>query len=244
MLRVAGVMSRLLSSRLKTPAKSQRVTRSSAMPDWPRRWRRLLVFGNSGRARRADLMRARAVTGRVYAEPVSSTKDDRALVEHLYASEAPALARRRQGSSERDEPLDLVHDAFVRLLGLGPERLRVLQREKPAAYLWRIARHIGLDGARRDKRRAVGLHVPLDDVEIAGPDMERQLDARDALRRVEQAVKAMRPRTRAIFIAHRVEGMSYAEIARSCGISVKGVEKQMSRAIAILAREMDRQPDV
>lgn len=82
--------------------------------------------------------------------------------------------------------------------------------------------------------------IPLQDVDVPGCDVERQLEARDELRRVEQAVRAMRPRTRAIFLAHRVDGMSYAEIARECGIGIKGVEKQMSRAIAILAREMGK----
>ncbi|GAM00336.1 putative RNA polymerase ECF-type sigma factor [Sphingomonas parapaucimobilis NBRC 15100] len=108
------------------------------------------------------------------------------------------------------------------------------------AYLWRIATSVGLDQAKRDLRRASDMHVPLDGVELVAPDVERQLEARDELRRIERAVQAMRPRTRAIFLAHRVDGMSYAEIAQACGIGVKGVEKQMSRAIAILAHELDQ----
>lgn len=162
------------------------------------------------------------------------------MVEALYVAEASALARAKRRRSAPDDPLDLVHDAFVRLLGLGDDRLEELERQRPAAYLWRIARHLGLDRAKRDVRRSAALHVPFDETAHPGCDLARQLEARDELRQVERAVLAMRPRTRAIFIAHRVEGMSYAEIARECGIGVKGVEKQMSRAIAILARELDR----
>lgn len=170
-------------------------------------------------------------------------KDDDALVETLYAVEAPRLARSRVRRSNRHDASDLVHDAFVRLLGLGPDRLRSLAQERPVAYLWRIATSVGLDHAKRDLRRASDMHVPLDSVELVAPDVERQLEARDELRRIERAVQAMRPRTRAIFLAHRVDGMSYAEIAQACGMGVKGVEKQMSRAIAILAHELDHADD-
>ncbi|MCC2977125.1 sigma-70 family RNA polymerase sigma factor [Sphingomonas sp. PL-96] len=165
------------------------------------------------------------------------------FVERLYAAEAPRLVRTRHPRSAREERVDLVHDAFVRLLALGPERLRVLATQRPAAYLGRIARHVGLDQARRESRRSSTLHLSIDDAELRAADLERQLEARDELRRVERAVATMRPRTRAIFLAHRVDGMSYAEIARECGIGVKGVEKQMSRAIAILARELDKDGD-
>ena len=41
-------------------------------------------------------------------------------------------------------------------------------------------------------------------------------------------------------MAHRVEGLSYAEIAQRTGLSVKGVEKQMSKAIAAIDRMLDR----
>ena len=65
-------------------------------------------------------------------------------------------------------------------------------------------------------------------------------EARDTLRRVEAAVLRLRPKTREIFMAHRVEGLSYAEIAQRTGLSVKGVEKQMSKAIAAIDRTLDR----
>jgi RNA polymerase sigma-70 factor (ECF subfamily) len=41
-------------------------------------------------------------------------------------------------------------------------------------------------------------------------------------------------------MAHRLDGLSYAEIAEQTGLSVKGVEKQMSKAIAEITRMLDR----
>jgi RNA polymerase sigma-70 factor (ECF subfamily) len=46
----------------------------------------------------------------------------------------------------------------------------------------------------------------------------------------------LKPITRQIFLAHRVDGYSYGEIAERTGLSVKGVEKHMSRAIAHIDR--------
>ena len=50
----------------------------------------------------------------------------------------------------------------------------------------------------------------------------------------------LRPKTREIFMAHRIDGMTYAEIAERTGLTVKGVETQMSRALAQLDRMLNR----
>ena len=83
--------------------------------------------------------------------------------------------------------------------------------------------------------------MSVDDVVLAGIDQQRLLESRDMLRRVEAAVLRLRPKTREIFMAHRIEGLSYAEIAERHGMTVKGVEKQMSKAIAALDRMLDRE---
>jgi DNA-directed RNA polymerase specialized sigma24 family protein len=44
------------------------------------------------------------------------------------------------------------------------------------------------------------------------------------------------PKTRDIFLAHRVDGVSYSDIAKRMGLSVKGVEWHMTKAIAHLDR--------
>jgi RNA polymerase sigma-70 factor (ECF subfamily) len=67
-----------------------------------------------------------------------------------------------------------------------------------------------------------------------------ELEHRDTLRRLEAAMLRLKPKTREIFLAKRLDGMSYAEIAERTGLSVKGVEKHMSKAIAMLDRAMER----
>lgn len=158
--------------------------------------------------------------------------------EALYRDQSPrllrALARR---TTSREEAGDLVQEIFCRIARLGTARLRELER--PHAYLNRMAGNLLHDRARRQARQG----PPIDGADLdlfAGPDQQRLLEARDMLERVEAAMLRLRPKTREIFMAHRIEGLSYAEIAQRTGLSVKGVEKQMSKAIAALDRLLER----
>jgi RNA polymerase sigma factor (sigma-70 family) len=68
----------------------------------------------------------------------------------------------------------------------------------------------------------------------------RRLEARDSLARIEAAMHRMKPKTREIFMAHRLDGLTYCEIAERTGMSVSGVEKQMAKAIAQIMRFADQ----
>ena len=61
------------------------------------------------------------------------------------------------------------------------------------------------------------------------------------LSRVEAAMLQLKPRTREIFMACRVDGLSYAEISKRTGLSFKVIEKEMARALAHLHRTFGRE---
>jgi RNA polymerase sigma factor (sigma-70 family) len=165
--------------------------------------------------------------------------DEDAYLDDLYRSESSKLVRilsRRAGSS--DDAQDLVQDVFfrfVRMRGRWPSSL-----ERPQAYLRRIATNILKDRAKADFRHSASLHVVADEEALPGLDQHRLLESRDMLRRLEAAMMRLRPKTREIFMAHRIDGMTYAEIAERTGLTVKGVETQMSRALAQLDRMLNR----
>ena len=60
----------------------------------------------------------------------------------------------------------------------------------------------------------------------------------DRLRRMEAAIMNMPKRQRDIFLAHRVHGMSYGEIADRAGLTVRQVKRHMAKAIFKLAKQM------
>ncbi len=80
------------------------------------------------------------------------------------------------------------------------------------------------------------MHIPVEEGDLVAPDQVAALEARDTLRHLEQALLCLKPQTREIFLAHRIDGYSYVEISARTGLSVKGVEKHMSRAIAHVDR--------
>ena len=166
-------------------------------------------------------------------------QDEEALLAELYRSESPKLVRilSRQTRSSEDAQ-DLVQDIFfrfARMRGRWPYSL-----ERPQAYLRRIASNLLKDRAKSDFRHSIALHVVADEEALPGLDQQRLLESRDMLRRLEAAMIRLKPRTREIFMAHRIDGMTYSEIAEQTGLSVKGIEKQMSKALAQLDRLLNR----
>ena len=167
-----------------------------------------------------------------------SATGERTQLEQLYRQEAPRLAQvmvRRTGDPELAD--DFVQDAFLRIAS-RTGALSVLDR--PQAYLRRIAANLLNDRRRSDARRSARLHVVAEDHVLPAIDPHAQLESRDMLRRVEAAMLRLPNKTREIFMAHRVEGLSYAEIAEQTGLTLSGVEKQMSKALVSLDRLMGR----
>jgi RNA polymerase sigma-70 factor (ECF subfamily) len=159
-------------------------------------------------------------------------------LDRLYRSRAGVLAKRlvRIGAST-DEGLDLVHAAFALIMGRGHHQKEPIER--PEAYVAKASRNLLTDRARtarvaRQWTEQAALHAPHHHDQVV------YLESRDTLRRLEAALMKLRPRTRQIFLARRVEGLSYAEIAEITGLSTRTIENQMSKAIAKLSRLMDR----
>ena len=64
----------------------------------------------------------------------------------------------------------------------------------------------------------------------------------DLLRKLERAVSQLPRATREIFLTHRLDDLSYEDIARRTGLPVRKVERHMARAIYLLCRELEDEP--
>ena len=69
------------------------------------------------------------------------------------------------------------------------------------------------------------------------PDPDPEL-----LGKLERAIVTLPRSTREIFLAHRLDDMSYNEIADRTGLTVRQVERHMARAIYRLCKELDDEP--
>ncbi|MES2136947.1 MAG: RNA polymerase sigma factor [Pseudomonadota bacterium] len=171
-------------------------------------------------------------------KPDRREADERIRVHQLYQEHSSSLVRQLTHKTGcRELACDLVNESFLRLLRMAPGNLGRI--EQPEAYLRRISINLLRRWGKAEAFRAAAMPTP--DLAVDPlVDQVAVLESRDTLRRLEQAVSKLKPKTREIFIAHRVHGFTYAEIAERTGLSVKGVEKQMSKAIAKIDRLLDR----
>ena len=152
----------------------------------------------------------------------------------LYRTQAPRLVRYFARRTDRQEADDLAHDSFVRFADAAAKPGKAI--DQPEAYLNRVATNVLRNRAKAALRRSLAQHVPADEEMLAGPDVVAALEARDLLDRIQNALMRLPPKTRETFLAHRVDGHSYSDIAKRMELSVKGVEWHMTKAIAHLDR--------
>lgn len=146
-------------------------------------------------------------------------------IESVFARVAPKLRRYFRAHGFRAEADDMVQECFSRTAGRSAD--------KPEAYLMRVAAHVAIDQWRaRGKRQ----QVALEDFDLAGPDPLAQIEAADLLRRIEASLAGLGPKTRDIFLQHRVDGLTYPELATRHGLSLHGIEYHMAKAIDFLRR--------
>lgn len=138
----------------------------------------------------------------------------------------------KRATRNRDDAEDLLHTAFIRLM----EYKKSAEVANPEAFLVRTARNLAADQSRHLKVRnemADGADY-LIEISDDAPLQSEALAARERLKRVEAGLELLAPRTREIFLMHRVDGMKYGDIARRFGISVSAVEKHVAKASLFL----------
>jgi RNA polymerase sigma factor (sigma-70 family) len=138
------------------------------------------------------------------------------------------VARRARGHPDAE---DLLHSAWIRL-----ERYRAHQTvENLAGFLVRTAVNIGIDRQRHDRILQLEPDDRAAEVASEAPLQDEVIVVRARLERVKEGLAKLTPRTREVFLMHRIDGMKYREIAQTLGISQSAVEKHIARAALFLA---------
>ncbi len=142
--------------------------------------------------------------------------------------------RRAFGDGPPD-PEDAVQQAFTQLAA----HAEPAQISNPRAFLYRCAGNFVLDHKRRARTRAKFALSAEAEFLFGGADEitpERVLDARERAAILEAAIRALKPRHRQALILNRIQGMTYADIARSMKIS----ESEARRLVTVAVAQCDR----
>lgn len=148
-------------------------------------------------------------------------------VEQLYHEMGPSLL-----SYFRRQPMlapaaeDLLQDTFVRALK-RIDRLQAAVSQR--AYLFGIARHVGIDALRRLRPRA--------DLPPDAPDATKPED--DRLELMRQAISALPAGQREALLLKLHHGLSYVEIAEALAIPVGTVRSRLHHAVHHLRQTLN-----
>ena len=175
-------------------------------------------------------------------------------------ADAQALKRFLDGDEKAFEELVSRYEAQVRRLAFGilgdrglsedvaqeafltayRKARSFLGRGTFRSWLFRITINRARDERRRQGRR---LEVSLEEVEAAGSEPHRGLEAGWSITRV---LSKLRPEHRSVILLREVEGMSYREIAETLGWPLGTVETRIHRArielrAALAERGLDKE---
>ncbi|WP_198577994.1 RNA polymerase sigma factor [Caulobacter hibisci] len=126
---------------------------------------------------------------------------------------------------------DVVQSAMVRML----EYRRANVLINPEGFVARAAVNLAIDERRQRARRPEeGLDFIDDALADSQPLQDEVLRARERLARLKLGLARLSPRTREVFLLHRLEGLKYREIAERLGITVSAVEKHVAKAALFL----------
>ncbi|UDI79463.1 RNA polymerase sigma factor [Xanthomonas citri pv. mangiferaeindicae] len=166
---------------------------------------------------------------RVSEEPAAGRVRFDQAIGLLHADLFAYMRRRLRDPNTAD---DLTQETLLRLLAY---------RDAPdigdyALLMYRIAHNVVLEHWRTRHRRHANAHVALDliaPLAADGAHVDQIADARRILQHLHtHTLPALPPRCRQAFILNRIDGLTYPQVAAAMGISIKMVEKHISRALA------------
>lgn len=146
----------------------------------------------------------------------------------------------RHRGQTREDAEDVIQDAFLRLQAYYRRGGEV---REPEAFVVRTATRLAMNFYRDNRRRmrAEQRISELPTIDTA-PAPEELMVAEQSLHAMARRLESVSPATREVFLLHRVEGLSYAQIAKLYGLTTKAVERRIARAMLAVFQEEQYEP--
>jgi len=127
---------------------------------------------------------------------------------------------------------DLVQDVFLQLW----ENRKKVKEETLRSYLFTIARNCYFKDYRKQKSHLKFKSGYFEKVENESPEFLLELKEFDT--KLQKTISDLPEKCRTIYLMNRIDEMTYQEIADSFQVTIKAIEKQMSKALSILRNEL------
>lgn len=131
---------------------------------------------------------------------------------------------------------DLVQDVFFHL---WQKNASLDKAENMSSFLFTAVKNKAYEHIRADKayKKALSGYKEGGIQDKIDPDMSSLTQKYMSLERLSSLMRHLPPKCRNVFALHKLNGLTYAEIAASEGISIKTVENHMIKALKILRTE-------
>lgn len=161
-------------------------------------------------------------------EKLSAQEFERAF--DLYYTSVRNFLYYKTSQSELAE--DVAQDAFVKLW----ETRDKIDKSSIKAYVFTIANNLAINQLKRDQLKFKFLKLQVDKTDIKTP--EYLLEMQEFDQNLQDSLAKIPDGAREVFLMNRIDGLKYREIAEMLGLSMKAVEKRMSRALMVLRDEI------
>lgn len=135
-------------------------------------------------------------------------------------------------SGDESISTDLAQDTFMKVWEKG----KLLDPERDTGLLYKIAGDLFISHLRRISRsREAFSEIKFEE---AGQSPESDLEYKELHKQYRSALGKIPEKQRTAFLMSRMENLSYSEIAERLSLSIKAVEKRISKALSILRNEI------
>jgi RNA polymerase sigma-70 factor (family 1) len=128
---------------------------------------------------------------------------------------------------------DIVQEVFLKIW----EKQHQIKEETIKALLFTIARNLYFNQHKRSVLQFRFQNTYLSRIEHESPEF--LLEMKEFDRNLQKAISDLPEKCRTYFLMNRIDDRKYSEIAEIMGVSVKAVEKQISKAIKQLKKQTE-----
>ena len=123
---------------------------------------------------------------------------------------------------------DIAQDTFLKLW----ETRNRIDKRTVKAYLYTIAQNITINQQKRNTLKYKFQKKPTADRDFDTPEKLAEMQEYES--KLNHVIAMLPDGGREVFLMNRLEDMTYNQIAERLGLSVKAIEKRMSKVLKIL----------
>lgn len=135
---------------------------------------------------------------------------------------------------------EIVQEVFLKL---WINRHLLVQLDSPEAYIFSMARNSAVDYFRRLAKETNLISTLSAQLQIAGNDIEDQLNAKELRRLIAEAVDQLSAQKKKIFKLSKDEGLSHNEIAEVMQLSKSTVKNHLSETLHYVREHLSQRPN-